>query len=402
MQPSDLTPDKFSKYPPEAKHVAVTHLNVLRQLPLSFVASLLREVIDYDYRFPAERTAIDRELADLDHLSAEKLDARFAGFAQLKLTGDLERLDWVDEPGRFTEELSAYLWRTHQLDAFRSAATEYGRQLDANLPVAPLPIPRVGIAVIGKDVPQYDGHLFKQLRQHGTLFEAVTPDNGLAQILEFASTRASNHPGNYLHWYIDGGSPEPPHTSLTSVSYQGITPLRDSLLRFMQSEITRPGMGPEELRTHMAQLTPSDLGFDDGGDPVMGRYRLKLFTEGSGTQIFSTTFVQWACRECLRRAQPLTLVARYAPRQRQRSMNELLSNNDSKIELDPVGSLIDGDMGAYYHWINQQRLPGAEQSSLVVWYEGHSQALAVTPTLPRGTTSGSKLDLKGLLTLATS
>lgn len=402
MQPRDLSPDKFSHYPPQAQQVAIAHISALRQLPLSFVPGLLRQLIDYDYRFPAERAAIDRELASLDRLSSAQIDARFSGFAQFKLTPDLEQLNWIDEPGRFTEELSAYLWRTHQLDAYRSAAMEYGKQLDAILAPTPLPVPRLGIAVIGKDVPQFDGHLFKQLRKHGTFFNNINPADGLAQILDFASTRAASHPGSYQHWYIDGGSPDPGHASLTSVSYQGITPLRDSLLRFMQSEIKQPGMGPEELRTRMAQLVPRDLGFDDAADPVMGRYRLKLLTEGSGTQIFSTTFVQWACRECLRRAQPLTLVARFAPRQRQRSMNELLSNTGSNAELDPIGSLVDGDMGAYYHWINQQRLSGAQQSSFVVWYEEHSQALAVSPSLPRGALSGSKLDLKGLLGLAAS
>jgi hypothetical protein len=402
MQPHDLSPDAFSKYPPEARKVALAHLSTLRQLPLCFAPSLLRQVIDYDYRFPAERLAIDRELAGLDRLSSAQIDARFAGFTQLKLTPDLEHVNWVDEPGRFTEDLSAYLWRTHQLDAFRSAAVEYGRQLDANLPADPLPAPRLGIAVIGKDVPGYEGRLFKQLRKHGTFFDNVEPENGLAQILDFASARARSHPGSYRHWYIEGGSPEPAHASLTSVSYRGIAPLRDSLLRFMQSEIKQPGMGPEELRTRMAQLTPADLGFDDSADLVMGRYQLKLLTEGSGTQIFSTTFVQWACRECLRRAQPLTLVARFNPRQRQRPMNELLSSSTSNVELDPVGSLVDGDMGAYYHWINQQRLSGAQQSSFAVWYEGHSQALVVSPTLPRGALSASKLDLKGLLALATS
>lgn len=402
MLPRDLTPGRFEKYPPQARKIAVAHLDALRQLPLSFVPSLLREVIDYDYRFPAERQAIDRELANLDSLSPAQRKVLFAGFAQLTLTADLEKINWVDEPGRFTEELSAYLWRTHQLDAFRAAAMDYGRRLDASMPASPLPIPRLGVAILGKDVPDYQGRLFKQLRRHGTLFENIDPQNGLAQILEFASTRAQNHSGGYQHWYIDGSAPEAAHGSLTCVSYQGIAPLRDSLLHFMQSEITQPGMGPEELRTRMAQLTPADLGFDAGGDPVMDRYQLKLLTEGSGTQIFSTTFVQWACRECLRRAQPLTLVARFTPRQRQRPMNELLSGSDTKVELDPAGSLIDADMGAYYHWINQQRLPGAERSSFIAWYEGHSLALAVSPTLPRGAMSGSKLDMKGLLALASS
>src|SRR5437588_10592409 len=34
-------------------------------------------------------------------------------------------------------------------------------------------------------------------------------------------------------------------------------------------------------------------------------------------------------------------------------------------ELDPAGSLIDADMGAYYTWLNQQRL---ERSRLPFWF----------------------------------
>lgn len=83
-------------------------------------------------------------------------------------------------------------------------------------------------------------------------------------------------------------------------------------------------------------------------------------------------------------------------------MNELLSNAGENPELDPVGSLVDADMGAYYHWINQQRLPGYDQSVFLVWFEGHKQALVVAPTLPRGTQSSSPLDLGQLVTLAVS
>ena len=134
---------------------------------------------------------------------------------------------------------------------------------------------------------------------------------------------------------------------------------------------------------------------------MLERFQVKLLTEGSGTQIFSTTFVQWTAREVLRRAQAQTLLVRFAPRQRQRPMNELLSSNGSKPEFDPVGSLVDADMAAYYQWINQQRLPQSEQSSFLVWFEGHNQALVISPSLPRGTESNSPLDLQGLLALAT-
>jgi hypothetical protein len=127
---------------------------------------------------------------------------------------------------------------------------------------------------------------------------------------------------------------------------------------------------------------------------------VRLLTEGSGTQIFSTTFAQWTAREALRRAQPLTLLVRFAPRQRQKPMNELLTSGQSESDLDLAGSLVDADMGAYYNWLNQQRLPGAEQSAFLVWFEGQSHALAIGPSLPRGTESTTVADLGQLVDLA--
>jgi hypothetical protein len=79
-------------------------------------------------------------------------------------------------------------------------------------------------------------------------------------------------------------------------------------------------------------------------------------------------------------------------------MNELLAATLEPAELDPVGSLVDADMAAYYNWLNQQRLPGANQSSFLVWFEGHTQALVIGPTTPRGTISTTAITLPKLLT----
>jgi alanyl-tRNA synthetase len=43
------------------------------------------------------------------------------------------------------------------------------------------------------------------------------------------------------------------------------------------------------------------------------------------------------------------------------------------------GSLVDADMGAYYNWINQQRLPGSEKALFLAWFEDHREALAISP-----------------------
>jgi hypothetical protein len=397
MLPRDLKAEQFAGYLPEARKLCETHLAMLQQLPLSFAPSLLREVVDYDFKFPAERTAIDRELARLSSLSPAQLKELLQAFDQISISSKLEHSNWIGQPAQFVEQLSEYLWATHQLDAFRKAATEYGDRLQEALPAEPPPVRRLGIAVIGSGVDSYNAPLFRNLREHGTYFAKVVPENGLELLLKGVEARAQAHPVPYGHWYVDGGEEAPHSPSLTSVSYREMQPVRNALLDRIRTETARPGMGPEQLRTHMAQLVPSDLGIATSGDAVLDRFKIKLLTEGSGTQIFSTTFAQWAAREILRRAQAVTLLVRFAPRQRQKPMNELLSSSQSAVELDFTGSLIDADMGAYYNWINQQRLPGSEQSSFLVWFEGHSQALAIGPSMPRGTASGSAADLGELL-----
>ena len=401
MLPRDLQAEQFAGYLPQARRLVVDNLGVLRQLPISFVPNLLREIIDYDFKFPAERSAIGRELAALASLSQSQIKEWFQGFSQLSLSSKLENFDWINQPAQFVEQESAYLWTTHQLDAFRKAATDYGERLQTASPVEPLPVRRLGIAIIGQGVVSYDAPLFRNLRKHGTYFDRIKPENGLELLLAAAATRAKTHSVPYGHWYVDGGLAVDHNPLLTCVSYQALEPVRAALLKNIDAEINRPGMGPEELRTHMARLSPAELGMDQAGDAILDRFQVKLLTEGSGTQIFSTTFAQWTAREVLRRAQALTLLVRFAPRQRQRPMNELLASSHSAPEVDLPGSLIDADMAAYYQWINQQRLPGSDQSSFLVWFEGHSQALVVASSLPRGTESDSKMDLGELLSLAT-
>jgi len=400
MLPSDLKPEQFNGYSPEARKLASSYVSALQRLPLSFLPSLLREVIEYDFKFPAERRALEKELANLNSLSAEQIKDWLRGFAQIRLSSQLENFDWVNAPGQFVEQLSSHLWTTHQLDAFRTAALAYADRLRAAVPPQPPPVPRLGITVIGQGVPAHDEPLFRKLRAHGAYFSGVRPDNGLELLLNVVAARAKEHPLPYAHWYIDGGQAAAHDPALTCVSYHALEPVRAALSAKIRIEIQRPGMGPEALRTHLAQLRPADLGLVKVGDAVLDRFQVKMLTEGSGTQIFSTTFAQWAAREALRRAQPLTLLVRFAPRHRQKPMNEMLSATREAAELDPLGSLIDADMGAYYNWLNLQRLTGAEQSSFLVWFEGHNEAIAIGPSLPRGTVSNAAAGLEQLLSWA--
>jgi hypothetical protein len=397
MLPSELKPEQFNGYAPEARKLVTGYVAALQRLPLSFLPSLLREVIEYDFKFPAERRALEKELANLNSLTPEQIKDWLQGFAQIRLSSQLENSDWVNAPGQFVEQLSSHLWTTHQLDAFRTVALAYADRLRAVVPPESPPVPRLGITVVGQGVAAHEEPLFRKLRAHGAYFSGVKPENGLDRLLNVVATRAKAHPLPYAHWYIDGGQAAPHDPAVTCVSYRALEPVRVALSAKIRAEIQRPGMGPEALRTHLARLRPTDLGLPKAGDAVLDRFQVKMLTEGSGTQIFSTTFAQWTAREALRRAQPLTLLVRFAPRQRQKPMNEMLSAGREVAELDPLGSLVDADMGAYYNWLNLQRLTGAEQSSFLVWFEGHNEAVVIGPSLPRGTVSNASASLEQLL-----
>ncbi|WP_263382134.1 hypothetical protein [Granulicella arctica] len=393
----------FARYPPEAKKVASRNLVLLQQLPQIFAALLLSEIISYDWRFPAERADIDRQLRFLSGLSAAGLQASMTGFAGLSLSDAMREERWGAAPSDFIEKFTAYLWTVHQMDRFREAAKSYQ---EAMLLVKPEPspaVPRLCVVIIGRDAAPGAVKLFQKLRPHGTYFTQVKQAGGVDELFTAVKARVSAHPASYAHWYVDGGEPvvKANAAGLQVISYETLAPVRTALLQKMKTaQNSGDVVGPESLRSLLANLRPDQLATSGASsDPVLQHFELSLLTEGSGTQIFSTTFVQWAGRELLRRARPLTLVLRYAPRQVDRPMNEMLvaDGPGTKMKDDPAGSLIDADMGAYYTWINLMRLTGANRASFVVWFEDQREALAVGPTLARGVVSGTPCDLPQIL-----
>jgi hypothetical protein len=399
MLPAQLTAEDFKTYPPKARAVAVENVTLLQDLPLSFTPFLLKEIIGYDWKFPAEQRELDAQLSYLKALWPGKRKREMERFAELHLDPKLESFDWVNSPAQFLEQLSAHLWATQQLDEFRSASEAYVHKFYETLRQPALPAPRLGIVVLGQGVHGNQYALFRKLRPRGIYFSQVNPAKGLEVIVDTLRARAADHPEPYGHWYIDGAAkPSSSVAGLTCISYDELAPVRETLAAKMKAAYESPAFSPEVLRTTLAEVVPATVGMSgEGRDGVLDRFALSLFTEGSGTQIYSTTFVQWAAREALRRAHPLSLLIRYAPRQRERSMDELLAGTRGKAVTDPLGSLIDADMGAYYTWLNQQRLTGADRSGFLVWFEDRTEAVAIGPGLTPGSVDTAAIDVSGLL-----
>lgn len=401
-----LQAEDFAGYPPQARSIAEQHISLLRSLPVPFTAVLLRELSSYDWRFPAERRDIDRQLRFLAAASPETLERATIGFSHIPLSPELLRRSPAVDPGEYVEAMTAYLWSAHEINAFHAAAHMYAEQLDrATLP-RNFEVPKRFCAVaIGRGAANRGQALFRKLRPHGTLFENVNGSDGMEALIAAAKELCSASPEPYAHWYVDGALPafesgtQLDNPQLQALSYDALAPLRQSLLHTMEQERTAPGVGPEQLRSALAQFHPGEhntLGLS--ADPVVSRFQLSLLTEGSGTQIFSTSFVQWAARELLRRAQPRTLVMRYAPRQANRPLNDLLlEKGGDESKMDPEGSLVDADMGAYYTWLNLSRIAPASHITFLAWFEAGTQAVMIAPGMPKGAASSQPCTIHDLL-----
>jgi hypothetical protein len=403
MLVQQIRSEQFHNYPPQAQRVATANVALLQQLPLAFLPLLLREIIVYDWKFPAERDEIDRQIGYLGSLTPDQLSGVMSSFAKLKLSADLQGMDWIGAPVRFSEKLSAYLWATHQIDEFSRAAEQYIRVFNTAVPEAPVPVPRLGIAVIAQEINRSDYPLFRKLRRKGVYFSQVDPGSSYNLLLETVAVRAQAHPSPFAHWCIEGAQQGIPQGgTVASLAYDSLKPARKQLIHKMQ-QVSASQSGPEILRTRMAETEPSELGMQRlTSEPVLSRFAISVLTEGSGTQIYSTTFVQWAAREALRRARPLTILAKFSARQTEESADEEFSGVQQQAVLDPAGSLVDADMGAYYTWINLQRLSGADQSSFIAWAEGRREAVAIGPSFAPATESQANVSMVEILRRAQS
>ncbi|MGI4854183.1 MAG: hypothetical protein ACRYF4_09090 [Janthinobacterium lividum] len=391
-QPPVLSAAAFASYPPQARALTVRNLSLLQRLPLPLLPLLLREMSAYDWRFPRERDRIDAQLAYLRALQPDQRAAVVAPFAALHLPAALADIDWINDPGSYLDALTATLWSSGEMPAFRQAAKDYAAAMPAQ--AARTGSPRLVVATL--DASLTGSAHFARLREHGVTLRVSDPD-GMDVLLAHLQQRAATRPEPYTHWYVDGGVAALADNRLTQVSYDALAPVRASLLGRARNVISAERSGPEELRSLMARTTPEQIGMLQA-DPTLAHFQLSLLTEGSGTQIFSTTFVQWAARECLRRAEPETLLLRFTPRQAQQGMDQMLAGA-AATGADPAGSRIDAEQAAYYTWMNLTRLPGAAEARFLAWHAGSGLAVAIGPGLARGTSSLSPYNMPQALRL---
>ena len=133
MTSSWIQLDAFSSYPPEGRALAAKNLDTLRQLPTALLPVFLVELKVYDWQFPIEQREILRRLAFL-----QANPDSVSGFRQISVPRTMEQKESIAVPQRFLAAMSAYLWSSLQIDAYRRAAGEFIRLYRAaGTPVMP-------------------------------------------------------------------------------------------------------------------------------------------------------------------------------------------------------------------------------------------------------------------------
>ena len=392
MTPDQLTAASFANYPPEARQFGVAHLALLQQLPIAVAPAFLREIIVFDWRFPAERRTFEQQCVWLESLTPEHRERLLAPFRQITMPASLAAKDWVGSPQPFLEQLTAYLWSSSQIDTYRRAAQDL---LAVPLDQTPQK-DRFVIVVVGKDATAPSPQLFRKLAPHGvTLHNLKWTTETPQQLHATLQQHAGSQPAPYTHWYIDGAEPWPHDAaSVNLLSYAQLRPVRENVLERM-NHFTQSGPGgAEAMRSMLEGLHPGESGADAvTHDPLMQQFITMLFVEGSGTQIYSTSFVQWAARETLHRAQPEQLLVRFAPRQRQRTLNQLFDAATNVEVPDPEGSLRDADISAYYILLDVLRIADPAHITFLAWRENQGHAVLISPRAPAAHVDEAPLDL---------
>jgi len=399
--PSSLRVSDFGIYAPSARSFAVAQLSMLRTLPLVLCVLVLKQIVRFDSLFPAEREDLSQMLL---MLGTQRLTSAISDFKRIVLSAELRHRDWIAKPSEFVEQMTVELWSSGQIDGFRHAAA----QLAPPVELPPHGVSRLVVVDFDSRLEKPNFVLFRRLLQHGTLFTNLTPspdDDPFTASLKILEDRAKWQPGSYSHWLICGDSPpRRPSSAVSAVDYNSVEPMRHSLLGLMGAAVTSGTSGPEALGSAMMHLGPEALGITPSdplaADPLLAQFFVDLLAEGSGTQIYSTTFVQWAAREVLRRARPTTALIRFTARVRQRPMNQQWLKTNTEPGFDFAGSLVDADMAAYYTWINLMRLTGADYAHFVAFHSGRRQAFASGPGLPRGTSSDQAISPSTVLSLS--
>ena len=120
--------------------------------------------------------------------------------------------------------------------------------------------------------------------------------------------------------------------------------------------------------------------------------------QDAGFEVLDVAAVESAL-ELVRRAQPSTLLLRFAPRRRAASINDMLEQRGESPDTDAQGSLVDADMALYYTALAMRKMPDGDRMSLLAYVEDAGQLFLAGPRVVRGAESTTPMTMARALAM---
>jgi len=102
--------------------LAAAQQRLLESLPVPLAAVMMQQIERAGRLFPAERRELDYTLESLALPRQQGVEKAVQMFVALRLSPELGRMDWRSDAAGFVDKLTAELWSTGQIGAFREAA----------------------------------------------------------------------------------------------------------------------------------------------------------------------------------------------------------------------------------------------------------------------------------------
>ena len=99
-----------------------SQMPLLLALPVPLAAIMMQQIARSDRLFPAERRELERLLQSLRAPRSSEMERAVQDFASLQLSKELRHADWQRDPAGFVDKMTAELWASNQINAFREAA----------------------------------------------------------------------------------------------------------------------------------------------------------------------------------------------------------------------------------------------------------------------------------------
>jgi len=365
------------------------------RIPATFATYTYDRLREWDLLFPAEQGYFERLLSLLDRSGPAAVARVFSPLAAVEENMGVDRRSW--NSNGFNLGHIDFLQRSPHYAEWRRVISAIFAEIDPLLEVelGRNGRPRLVIVTSPSELPAAPDRMWTRIAQRGKRIALNVPESldvkkYLPTLLcggECAATNGTSRPP-YSMWHISAGGPFPPfHTGEVHLSYEDLTPYRDSLMAAVRNLLKEKQIaGPQQLSAELKNLKVVPPSGVAGTDALLTSFLRSVLLAGNGTLLINNTFAEWAAVQLIRRARPERLVVSFSVRNKLKPFSSLLIYSDQETsspvetQMDTLGTHVDLEVFYQYIWQECEKYVEYRNNTAYLFVgEGMDEMLVIGP-----------------------